>query len=71
MKILVCGCELELDDEICMEYSKKILYNITEDECKLYAESYFEKPFKDILEQYPVESIGKVIEKAMLQEIDL
>jgi hypothetical protein len=71
MKVLVCGSKLELNDEICIAYNEKILYNITAEECKLYAESYFEKPFEDILEEYPVESIEKVIEKAMLQEINL
>lgn len=71
MTVMVNGTNLELDDKICMEYEDKILYNITEDECKLYAESFFKTPFEEILVQYPKESIEKAIENAMMQEIEL
>jgi RecA-family ATPase len=71
MTVMVNGTNLELDDKICVEYEEKILYNITENECKLYVESFFEKPFEEILAQFPKESIEKAIENAMLQEIEL
>ena len=71
MRMSIGGTELNLNDKLCETYREKLLYDISENECILYAESYFEKPFNDIVKLYPVESIEKAIEKAIQMEIDL
>lgn len=71
MKVTVDGTQLNLNDELCMKFNEKVLYDITENECRLYAEAFFDKSFEEIVTLYPIESIAKVIENAMKEEIDL
>lgn len=71
MKVLVEGVEIILSDALCSEYRKKLLYEITPDECKVYAESYFDLPFTDIIKTYPMSGVIAAIEGAMKEEITL
>jgi len=71
MKVLVEGVEIILNDALCNEYREKLLYEITPDECKVYAESYFDMPFADIVKTYPMSGVVAAIEGAMKEEITL
>ena len=71
MKISICNVDLELKNELCEQYKQKLLYDITPEECRMYAEAYFEKDFTDIIKLYPIESIIAAIENAMKEEISL
>lgn len=71
MNINVNEAKLCLNDELCEKFKEKVLYDVTESECKMYAEAFFEKSFDEILELYSVEDIVNAIEKAMQEEIDL
>lgn len=71
MKLTVYGNEINLDANICRQFKEKILYDVTENECILYAEAYFDATIEEIFKLYPIDSIEKAIEKAMQKEIDL
>ena len=71
MKIKVQNTELNLNDDICKAFKEKILYEITEKECEVYAQTYFNQSFDEIKKMYPVDSIEKAIENAMQEEIAL
>jgi len=71
MRLLVCGNEINLDANICKQFKEKILYDVTEKECILYAEAYFGVSIEEIFKLYPIDSIEKAIEKAMQKEIDI
>ena len=71
MNIRVNGTEITLNDELCEKFKEKVLYEITENECRMYAEAFFEKNFDAIINLYPKSSIEKVIENAMQKECEL
>ena len=71
MKLTICNVNIELKTELCEQYKQKILYDITPEECRMYAEAHFEKDFTDIINLYPIESIVAAIENAMKEEINL
>lgn len=71
MKIKVHNTELNLNDNVCKAFREKILYDITDKECEMYAQTFFNQSFEEIEEMYPVGSIEKAIENAMYEEIAL
>lgn len=71
MRIKVHNTELNLNDGICKAFKEKVLYEITDKECEMYAQTFFNQPFEEIEKMYPVDSIEKAIENAMQEEIDL
>jgi len=71
MKLNVDGNCILLDDSLCKQYKEKLLYDITPDECKVYAESYFDKPFHEVVKSFPLSSVSIAIENAMREEISL
>lgn len=71
MMIKVNNIELNLKDSICRDFKEKILYDITANECEMYAETTFNDSFSEIVKAYPIDIIEKAIEKAMLEEINL
>lgn len=71
MKLNVEGSIIILDDILCKQYKEKLLYDITPDECKVYAESYFDKPFHEVIKSFPLSGVSKAIENAMREEISL
>ena len=71
MIINIDGNNIILKDEICVQYKQKLLYDITPDECKVYTEAYFDKPFKEVVKNFPLSSVSIAIENAMREEISL
>lgn len=56
-----------LDKELCRQFREKLLYEITSEECRVYAATSLGDEFMNL----PEGMIAAAIEKAMREEIEL
>lgn len=56
-----------LDKELCRQFREKLLYEITSEECRVYAAASLGDEFMNL----PEGMIAVAIEKAMREEIEL